>query len=111
MEKNNFGKMDKTERAKQFMPFDALKGLHEALAVKEFVHEKTQKNELLEEDAERISGVLLALKNRDVVSAEYFSDGHNYSCSGKVKLNLAEHYIEIDNKKIFLEELIDIKKI
>ena len=31
----NRPKMDRSERAKQFMPFDAVKGLREALAAKE----------------------------------------------------------------------------
>lgn len=30
--------MDKTDRAKQFLPFDALKGFREALAEKEKAH-------------------------------------------------------------------------
>ena len=32
---NNRPKMDRADRAKQFMPFDALKGFREALAEKE----------------------------------------------------------------------------
>ena len=32
---NNRPKMDRVDRAKQFMPFDALKGFREALAEKE----------------------------------------------------------------------------
>lgn len=39
-------KMSKEMRAKQFMPFDALKGLHAALREKEIEHENKVKNEL-----------------------------------------------------------------
>lgn len=34
------GKMDRKQRAKQFMPFSALKGLEEALAVEELKREE-----------------------------------------------------------------------
>lgn len=36
--KGNRPKMDKADRAKQFLPFDALKGFREALAEKERNH-------------------------------------------------------------------------
>ncbi len=109
MEKNKYAKMDKSERAKQFMPFDALKGLHEALAIKEFAHEKIEKQELLEEDVSRISNTLLQLHNHDLVEVQYFLDGHIYSTFGEVKLSLAEHFIIVGNTKIYLENLQDIK--
>ena len=38
----NRPKMDRSERAKQFMPFDAVKGLREALAAKEEEIEKSK---------------------------------------------------------------------
>ena len=50
---NNRPKMDRADRAKQFMPFDALKGFREALAEKEkLVEEKksTERAELTEEE-------------------------------------------------------------
>lgn len=37
---NNRPKMDRADRAKQFMPFDALKGFREALAEKERLAEE-----------------------------------------------------------------------
>lgn len=37
---NNRPKMDRADRAKQFMPFDALKGFREALAEKETLFEE-----------------------------------------------------------------------
>lgn len=50
---NNRPKMDRADRAKQFMPFDALKGFREALAEKEkLVEEKksAERAELTEEE-------------------------------------------------------------
>ncbi len=40
----NRPKMDRSERAKQFMPFDAVKGLQEALFAKEQEVEERQKH-------------------------------------------------------------------
>ena len=47
--------MSRQERAKQFAPFDALKGLHDALRLKEYEHERVQKGDMPEEKAEAIS--------------------------------------------------------
>ena len=41
---NNRPKMDRADRAKQFMPFDALKGFREALAEKERLIEEQREN-------------------------------------------------------------------
>ena len=51
-------KMPRKDRAKQFAPFDALKGLHDALRLKEYKHEKVAKGEMSEDDAKAISDVL-----------------------------------------------------
>ena len=48
-------RMPRINRAAQFAPFDALKGLQEALRVKEFEHDKIAKSELSEEQAKRLS--------------------------------------------------------
>ncbi|MGN0798717.1 MAG: hypothetical protein ACI4L7_04080 [Christensenellales bacterium] len=42
-------KMPRWERAKQFAPFDALKGLREALRVKEREHDELLKNKIKHE--------------------------------------------------------------
>lgn len=42
--------MDRSERAKQFMPFDAVKGLQEALRAKEQEVEEKQKQQTVKED-------------------------------------------------------------
>lgn len=51
---NNRPKMDRADRAKQFMPFDALKGFREALAEKEKLMEEqklTEYKEKIEEES------------------------------------------------------------
>ena len=54
--------MPRVDRAKQFAPFDALKGLQDALRVKEYEHERVQRGEVQEEQASKISKILLRLE-------------------------------------------------
>ena len=49
--------MRREDRAKQFMPFDAMKGLKEALAVRDERHNRVEKRELSEDTIEHISTV------------------------------------------------------
>lgn len=101
--------MPVSERAKQFMPFDALKGLREALRLKEYKHEKIQIGDLSEETIEEISNVLSSLKKGDVVEAEIFDDGYKIKISGVSKLKLESEEILIGEKTINLNNILSIK--
>lgn len=50
--------MTQAERAKQFAPFDAMKGLQEALRDREERHARVERHDISEEDIERNSSVL-----------------------------------------------------
>ena len=50
--------MNNKERAKQFMPFDAMKGLNEALRAKEERRTRVERKQLSEDMAEELSRVL-----------------------------------------------------
>ena len=54
--------MSRKDRAKQFAPFDALKGLQKALRLKEFEHEIVEKGDVSEENSNKISTIFLNLK-------------------------------------------------
>ena len=54
--------MNREERAKQFMPFDALKGLQEELRIREERRTRVTKKTLSEEQIERISAVLAKIR-------------------------------------------------
>lgn len=101
-------KMSRAERAKQFMPFDALKGLQDALRVKESEHERIAENEVSEEEAKQISDVLLNLKDRDEVWLTYFKDGHKVEVHGEVKLFYHENKIMVGSEKINLANILKI---
>ena len=103
--------MPNSERAKQFMPFDALKGLREALRMKEYKHEKIQMGDLPEEKIEEISKVLLSLKKGDRVKTEIFDDGYIITIEGFVILKFEEQKIIIDKKIIQFENIRNITKL
>ena len=102
-------KMPREERAKQFAPFDALKGLQQALRIKEYEHERVQKGEVQEEKANEISKTLMSIEKGDHAKVVYFEDGHNKVIEGEVKLKIEEQIIEVARKKISLDNLLDIE--
>ncbi len=101
--------MPRAERAKQFAPFDALKGLREALKLKEYQHERIVKGELSEEKATELSKTLINLEKGDEVVLTYFEDGHNKKIVGALKLLVDENKVEIERKKILLDDILDIE--
>lgn len=104
-------KMPRSKRAAQFAPFDALKGLQEALRLKEYEHARVQRGEVSEEDAEKISSTLLRLKNKDIVKVKYYdsNDEHYHEISGTVMTNFAEGYIKVDKLRVSLNDIYQIE--
>ena len=102
-------KMPRAMRAKQFAPFDALKGLQDALRLKEYQHEKILKGDMTEEKASELSDVLVNMKKGDVVKVTYFEDEHEKKIEGVIKLLIDEQAIQIEKKKISLDQVIDIE--
>ena len=101
--------MPRSQRAKQFAPFDALKGLHDALKLKEYENERVVKGDLSEEKILEISNTLLNLEKNNCYFVKYFFDGYNKEIIGKIKLDLENNAIKVDNIKINLDDVLDIK--
>lgn len=76
--------MNREERAKQFMPFDALKGLREELRLRERMALRTERRELFEEEGERLSASLSALAVGQTVTLLFYDNGYYRSLSGEV---------------------------
>ncbi len=100
--------MPRSERAKQFAPFDALKGLHDALRLKEYEHDAVQKGEISEEEALKISNTLSQIKRGDIVQVKYYSDGHYHDVKGRCELLLDENILKLDKINIPIMEIFDI---
>lgn len=102
-------KMPRGDRAKQFAPFDALKGLQEALRIKEYEHDKTTEGDLSEDEVKEISSVLSELKKGDKVQLNFFRDGHIISLSGVARLEVEKQKLFVGAFEIDFDEIKKIK--
>lgn len=102
--------MPREKRAAQFAPFDALKGLQEALRVVEYEHERKAKGDVNEETAEKISSIINELEKTSLVIAKYFDDGYEKEYQGTIKVDVYEKTIKLIkiNKTIELDNLLDL---
>lgn len=99
--------MDRSDRAKQFMPFDALKGFREALKEREKVF--VPKRVLSEEQLEELDRKLSMVKKGDVVTVEYFCNGEYVRVTGKVTdVDGMDKSIKIANTKLDLSEIYEL---
>ena len=96
-------KKPSADRAKQFMPFSALKGLDEALREKERII--VEKAELSEESAEVVANALKLIERGTYVRVVHFADGEYISTEGIVtafdkvfrKMTVIKTEIEFDD--------------
>lgn len=108
MESKVHPKMERSNRAKQFMPFDALKGFREALAEKERII--VPKKELSEERKAELNEKLHQLQRLDIVTAEYFSDGEYVQITGVVSaIDKAGRILKIVNTKVPFDDIFDLQ--
>ena len=101
------GKMSREDRAKQFMPFAALKGFQEMLKEKERI--VVPRMELSEEQKEELDRKLQMLKQNDIVTVVYFHDGEYVKVKGMVsRIDVSSKTVKIVNVKIRFEDIADI---
>lgn len=107
-------RMDRADRAKQFMPFDALKGLREALAEKERELEMVSRKELTEEVKAELDRKINALHSGETVSVRYFQQGQYVQLTGRVtRVSANRREIRIldaglEEKKIRTEDILEL---
>jgi len=102
--------VSKVNRAAQFLPFDALKGLSEALRKKEEEHNKVDRKELSEDQENDLSRNLCRATEGAHVEITFYSDGHYFSANGIVnEQNCMKNYLKIGDKKIFFEDIYSIE--
>lgn len=98
---------NREERARQFLPFDALKGFEEALREKEI--EAVEKIELAEEQIEEISNQLKLLEKGSEIEIIYYEKQQYFKMIGKVeKIDSRKKQLYVNEKKI---NFVDIFKI
>lgn len=92
--------VSKVDRARQFLPFDALKGFSEALRKKEEIY--TDKIELSEEMQEKLSYDLLKIEKGKSITVIYYYNRQYVKLEGIVKK------IDFNYRKIILENDLKI---
>lgn len=96
------------ERAKQFMPFAALKGLPDALAVKEKI--TVPQIELSEEMAEELDRKMHLLAKGQIASIVYFHKEEYVKQTGMIaRIDTACRFVQIVNTKIRFEDILDVE--
>lgn len=100
-------KMSREDRAKQFMPFAALKGYPDALRKKEKII--VPKIELSEESKEELDWKLRQVHKNDIVTVVYFYKDEYLRITGMVsRIDETARVLKIVNTKISFENLYDI---
>ena len=113
-------RMPREERAKQFMPFAALKGYEDAIAGKQQLYERRM--ELDEESRERLDRLLLDLRDRlsrrehPSVRVSWFSPkpdepdlGQYLQTDGQLqKLSMERQTMTVDGQTLPLREIVSL---
>lgn len=104
----NRPKMSREDRAKQFMPFAALKGYPEALRKKEKI--VVPRAEVSEEYAEVLDRKLRKVKKNDMITVIYFHDGEYLKKTGMVsRIDETARILKVVNTKIGFDDIYDIE--
>lgn len=95
------------DRAKQFLPFDALKGFREALYEKEKIKEK--RKEISQDREEELQGLFLKIKKGVRIVVQHYENLEYIETTGLVKkINAIEKKIFINNLWINYENIVGI---
>ena len=98
---------EKVSRAKQFVPFDALKGFREALMEKERI--RVPKVELSEEMLEELDRKIHELKPGDMITVIYFHNDEYIKVTGLLaKIDADSRILQVVNTKIPLDDIRDV---
>ena len=100
--------MSREDRAKQFAPFNPLRGLSKTLRLKEYEHDKILKGDLSEEQIESISSSLKSIKEGSIVEICYYYDGYYLKEKGNCNIDFNKKIVEINNKQIDFDSLYEI---
>ena len=100
-------KMPVEDRAKQFMPFAALKGLPDALAARERII--VPKTELSEEMAQELDRRMHSLAKGKIASVVYFHWDDYFKITGMVaRIDETSRILQIVNTKIDFDDIVEI---
>ena len=98
-----------SDRARQFLPFDALKGFKEAIKKRQKV--KVDKIELSDEMAVELSYKLNQVKKGMIIKVIHYDNDEYIETFGIVsEFNETFNYLKIVKTKILFENILDIQR-
>ena len=101
--------MTREARAKQFMPFDAMKGLQEALRDREERHTRVQRRELSGDELEENRRTLARLEKGTGVRIACWLAFHDVERQGILtELNPDGRYLKVGEERIYFEDIYAI---
>lgn len=102
-------KMSREDRAKQFMPFAALKGYEEALREREKI--VVEKIELSEERKSELDLKLRQVQRNDIITVVYFHKDEYLKMTGMVsRIDTDARILKVVNTKIEFGDLYDLEE-
>ncbi len=102
--------MTRAERAKIFAPFDAMKGLQEALRDREERHLRVERHEISDEQAERNSRILIKLRRGMKVEIDCYCAFHDVTKRGRITgVNCTFRWLKLEGEQIFFEDIYSIR--
>ena len=88
------------------MPFDAMKGLQEALRDREERHSRVEKHDISEEQMERNSRLLERLERGVKIRLDCHHAFHDICIEGRVtEISRILKYLRLDEEKIYFEDI------
>lgn len=107
MENKTHAKMSIENRAKQFMPFSALRGLDEALALKEKI--TVDKIELTEDMAAELDRQMHLIKKGSIITVVYFHNNEYIKTTGMVaRIEPSLRLLRVVNTTIMFDDIISL---
>lgn len=101
-------KMTNVERAKQFLPFNALRGYYTLIKEKEKI--KENRKILSIDEYERLEREFNKVEIGRIVWIKYYLDDHYEEIEGMVsKIDLIFKKIQVVKKEIKIKDIIDLK--
>lgn len=92
------------------MPFDAMKGLQEALRDREERHGRVERHDISDEQREENCRVLERLSTGDKLRLECYHAFHNVRLEGRVtEISLVLKYLKIMEEKVYFDDIYSLK--
>ena len=102
--------MTRAERAKQFAPFDAMKGLQEALRDREERHCRVEKREISEDMADRNSAVISKLERGMKVEIFCYCAFHDVVKRGTITdVDTIFKHLKLGTERIWFDDIYSIR--